>query len=63
MSKYSLVLFFSLLLAGCRTESGTSTRETVGRRSANRGYTPVNQILTPTGQQIELPECDRKLWR
>jgi DNA-binding beta-propeller fold protein YncE len=55
MSKYSLLLFFTLVLAGCRTEPGTSTRETIGRRSANRGFTPVNQILTPTGIQVELP--------
>src|SRR5882672_10665730 len=55
MSKYSLVLFFALVLAGCRTEPGASTRETVGRVSARRSYTPVNQILTPTGLQVELP--------
>src|SRR5258708_2414174 len=44
-----------LLLTGCQTESTNFTRETVGRRSANRGYTPVNQILSPTGLQVELP--------
>ncbi len=32
-----------------------STKEIVGRLSTNRLYTPVNQILTPAGLQIELP--------
>src|SRR5712691_6845218 len=32
-----------------------STKEVVGRLSTNRLYTPVNQILTPAGLQIELP--------
>jgi YVTN family beta-propeller protein len=55
MSKFRVVLFFAIALAGCRTEPTISTRDTVGRRSANRGYTPVNQILTPAGLQVELP--------
>jgi YVTN family beta-propeller protein len=55
MSKYSLLLFLTLVLSGCRSDPYGSTGETVGRRNANRGYTPVNQILTPVGQQIELP--------
>ena len=32
-----------------------STRETVGRTSTNRFYTPANQVLTPAGFQVELP--------
>src|SRR6266481_8273968 len=32
-----------------------STKEVVGRLSTNRLYTPVNQMLTPAGLQIELP--------
>src|SRR5262245_20653886 len=55
MSKSCLVLFITFVLAGCRTEPSASTRETVGRVSAKRSYTPVNQILTPVGLQVELP--------
>src|SRR5689334_8435579 len=47
--------FSLLMLMGCRTEPSASTRETVGRVSARRSYTPVNQILTPAGLQVELP--------
>jgi len=38
-----------------RAVSGFSTKEVVGRLSTNRLYTPVNQMLTPAGLQIELP--------
>ena len=31
-------------------------KETVGKRGANRFVTPVNQVLTPAGIQVELPE-------
>src|ERR1051325_190205 len=55
MSKNCFALFLAVLLAGCQTEPNNSTRETVGRRRANRSYTPVNQVLTPDGVQIELP--------
>src|SRR6266481_6324455 len=55
MNRSCLVLFFTLVFASCQTEPGAPTRESVGRRSAKRSYTPVNQILTPTGLQIELP--------
>src|SRR3954469_23573304 len=55
MSDNRLLLCFILILAGCRTVPTDSTRETVGKRSANRSFTPVNQILTPTGVQVELP--------
>ena len=32
-----------------------SDRETVGRSAPNRTVTPVNQLLTPLGRQIDLP--------
>ncbi len=32
-----------------------STTETVGRLGTNTWATPVNQVLTPAGQQVELP--------
>ena len=53
-------LFLLLLcLAGCQSE-GTAdsdflTKEVVGRTGSQRFYTPVNQILTPVGRQVELP--------
>jgi YVTN family beta-propeller protein len=53
MSKHFLLLFV-VLFAGCQTEPSDSTREKVGRHNGNRSYTPVNQILTPAGFQIEL---------
>jgi len=55
MSKNRFILLLAVLLAGCQSQPGDATHETVGRRSANRAYTPVNQILTPTGLQVELP--------
>jgi YVTN family beta-propeller protein len=55
MNRSCLVVFLTFVFAGCRTEPTTSTHETVGRLSAKRSYTPVNQILTPTGSQLELP--------
>lgn len=33
-----------------------STRDKVGQIGANRFYTPANQILTPAGIQVELPD-------
>src|SRR5881397_3354220 len=33
-----------------------STTDTVGRHGTNRTVTPVNQVLTPYGTQVELPE-------
>ena len=32
-----------------------ATREPVGRLAPGRFYTPTNQVLTPAGQQVELP--------
>lgn len=44
---------------GCETPSGlppgSTTKELAGRTTKNRYYTPVNQLLTPTGLQVELP--------
>jgi DNA-binding beta-propeller fold protein YncE len=33
-----------------------STQEPVGRLGTNRFYTPANQILTPVGTQVQLPD-------
>ncbi len=55
MSKCTLLLLLVTSLAGCRTESYGPTHETVGRQSSKRSYTPVNQVLTPAGFQVELP--------
>ena len=51
----SLALWLLLLAqspVGAAPSGGT--RELVGRLTRNRWYTPVNQVLTPAGQQIEL---------
>jgi DNA-binding beta-propeller fold protein YncE len=54
------VLLVSLLL-GCQTAPSqqrvaqVSTQDIVGRVGENRYRTPVNQILTPAGLQVELP--------
>ena len=46
------------VLVGCRTpiDEGTAESPTahVGRLSANRTYTPANQLITPAGVQVEL---------
>ena len=47
-----------LLLGGCvseRTLSSSGTTQRVERIGPDRYYTPVNQVLTPVGQQVELP--------
>lgn len=36
-------------------QGGFSTDEPVGRLETNRFYTPVNQVVTPAGVQVELP--------
>ena len=54
-------MFFASLLAGChmpqpqQRPAQFSTQETVGHVGTNRYYTPVNQVLTPAGLQVELP--------
>ena len=50
-----IALFSLMILAGsCRTPNYSST-ETVGEVGPQRYVTPVHQILTPTGIQVELP--------
>jgi hypothetical protein len=48
------------LLAGCAAQSNRSsffsTSEKVGRQGPHRSVTPVNQVITPAGVQVELPE-------
>ena len=50
----------AILAAGCHGEKDVttagSTRAAVGRLGENRYYTPANQILTPAGVQVELPD-------
>ena len=54
------VLFGAALvvLTGCAgpSSSSFSTAELVGRRGTNRVVTPVGQVLTPYGTQIDLPK-------
>jgi YVTN family beta-propeller protein len=51
----SIALLLLLVLAGsCRTTDYSST-EPVGEISPQRYITPVNQVLTPIGIQVELP--------
>jgi len=45
------VALFSL----CSAPAQTPDKETVGRHEGGRVVTPVNQIITPAGKQIELP--------
>jgi YVTN family beta-propeller protein len=51
-------LLFALLRCGqlpAERAPDFSTQEPVGRLGTNSYYTPANQILTPTGLQIQLP--------
>jgi YVTN family beta-propeller protein len=51
----SVLIVLLLLLAGsCRTVDDSST-ETVGQAGPQRYVTPIHQVLTPTGIQVELP--------
>src|SRR5258705_1450433 len=54
-----LLIFLALGPVGCRTlpqnHLSFSTSETVGQVGTNRYFTPANQILTPSGLQVELP--------
>jgi YVTN family beta-propeller protein len=56
MKRQSWLLALPLLLTSCHvgTESFHST-ERVGAASGQRFITPVNQVLTPAGRQIDLP--------
>src|ERR1043165_3051315 len=47
----------ALLLSGCAIQEPISSlQEFAGRSITNRTVTPVNQVLTPYGTQIELPK-------
>jgi YVTN family beta-propeller protein len=52
---YSTLAFLVLLLSGCQTPRSPAAVEIIGRLSADRHYTPANQILSPAGLQVELP--------
>jgi YVTN family beta-propeller protein len=53
-------ILLAAFLVGCQAPqpqpgaAQSSTREAVGRVATNRYYTPVNQVLTPAGVQVEL---------
>src|SRR5262245_41521356 len=55
-----LALAVTMVLCGCRSgsESGAmaGSREPVGKTGRNRYVTPANQVLTPAGLQVDLPE-------
>src|SRR6476660_3777438 len=63
MKRFCLILipicFNWVIFMGCQTETqphtDSDTHEAVGRLRSNRFYTPVNQVLTPVGLQVELP--------
>ena len=56
-SVFTLLALSALACLPARAQTANfATRETVGRLDTNRWYTPVNQILTPAGQQLELPK-------
>jgi len=48
------LMFLLVLIGSCRTPDYSST-EPVGEMSPQRYITPVNQVLTPIGIQVELP--------
>ena len=54
---YALLIgaMFGMAEIGQAQAPDFATKEVVGRLATNRLYTPVNQVLTPTGVQIELP--------
>ena len=54
----SFVLLLGQMVVFAAEPSGPdpfTTREPVGRSGTNLLYTPTNQVLTPAGQQVELP--------
>jgi len=51
-----LVAAMACVLAASGRQGSQSTNEIVGRLGENRFYTPVNQILTPAGLQVDLPD-------
>jgi hypothetical protein len=46
---------FLLMSSGCRSRIPAGTQEKVGPAGGKRVFTPVNQVLTPAGIQVELP--------
>jgi YVTN family beta-propeller protein len=52
----ALVLAGAMFLPATVGAAGAPGRETVGKAGANRWITPVNQVLTPAGTQVELPK-------
>jgi YVTN family beta-propeller protein len=50
------ILLASGLCSLGRADDSFVSRETVGPAGTNRWYTPANQVLTPTGVQVELPD-------
>jgi YVTN family beta-propeller protein len=53
--KKELTLAFMVLAVFLSRGQGQDVSETVGRGSAGRTVTPVNQITSPAGQQLDLP--------
>ena len=51
----ALALAFSAAHASFAQSADFRSKDIVGRLTTNRFYTPVNQILTPAGRQLELP--------
>ena len=50
-----LVCVLGMVVRVSGQTSGESDRELVGHGDASRAVTPVNQVLTPAGQQLDLP--------
>lgn len=55
MGVLTAVLAADICVSGWAGDS-FATRESVGPAGTNRWYTPANQILTPAGRQVELPD-------
>src|SRR3954462_5534219 len=50
----AIVMVASPSLANAQSDRAFTTEERVGRVGTNRTVTPVNQVLTPSGTQVEL---------
>ena len=55
LKSISLLLVCGCLLLCVPLSAQQGTKELVGRAGTNRIVTPVNQVLTPYGRQVELP--------
>src|SRR5512138_2294291 len=53
-AKFSVMLALLINISSCN-KPDFSTKQQVGEIAAKTYMTPVNQILTPTGIQVELP--------